>query len=76
MSWSATVEHMRLRRFLDAHVDRELTDDLAARVVDHVRTCPRCGHDVALTAILKRRLALYRAAPARLWARHPTDGAD
>ncbi len=64
MSMLGLIEHLRCRRFLDAHVDGELADsDVARRVAEHVDRCPMCGHAARTTAVLKHRLSLRRFLP-------------
>ncbi len=64
MSMLGMVEHLRYRRYLDAHVDGEVTDpNLARRVAEHIARCPMCGHDAHTTTVLKHRLSLRRFLP-------------
>ncbi|MFP4511648.1 MAG: zf-HC2 domain-containing protein [Acidimicrobiales bacterium] len=59
------LAHLRYRRFLDAHVDHELSDVLAPRVATHVASCPRCTDEADLTMVVKSHLALGRFLPPR-----------
>ena len=59
------IAHLRLRRLIDAHVDRELDGVVAGRVADHVQRCPRCAHDADLTVLIKSHLAISRFLPPR-----------
>ncbi|MGD9794354.1 MAG: zf-HC2 domain-containing protein [Acidimicrobiia bacterium] len=69
------LEHFRYRRYLDAHVDGELSGPLRTRVADHVATCPMCGHRAELTLDMKNSLSRRRgrggraAENVRRWAR-------
>lgn len=69
------IDHLRYQRHLDAHVDEELTGNLATRVATHVAVCPICGRDAELTERIKRSLAHIRdlteraADRVRLWIR-------
>ena len=54
------ISHLRLRRLLDAYVDRELEGVVAGRVARHVESCPRCAHDADLTMLIKSHLAVGR----------------
>jgi anti-sigma factor RsiW len=58
------IEHMRYRRYLDAHVDGELDAELAGRVADHVENCPMCTGAANTTAVVKHRLSLRRLLPS------------
>lgn len=60
------IDHMRLRRFLDAHVDGELDCRLSRRVADHVASCPMCTGTAQLTIVLKRHLSLRRFLPSHV----------
>jgi anti-sigma factor RsiW len=72
------LEHLRYRRYVDAHVDGELAGDLAGKVADHVARCPMCGREAELTVHVKHSLARRRglteltelaAARMRHWVR-------
>lgn len=64
MSIRAAIAHLRYRRFLDAHIDRELTDPVRARrVADHVGHCPMCRNAVRTTEVVKQRLTLWHFLP-------------
>jgi anti-sigma factor RsiW len=60
MSLAGHIEHLRLRRLLDAAIDGELPPDLGWRVDRHIGSCPVCTRDAATTAIVKRRLPFLR----------------
>jgi anti-sigma factor RsiW len=60
MSLAGHIEHLRLRRLLDAAIDGELPADLDRRVRRHVASCPVCTSDAATTEIVKRRLPFLR----------------
>lgn len=65
MSFLGRIEHLRLRRFLDAAIDGELRDDLDRRVRDHITQCPVCSNDEQLTHLVKARLPIVpRSRPA------------
>lgn len=51
------IDHLRYRRYLDAHVDGELIGNLGNRVAIHVVVCPMCTREVELTDRIKRSLA-------------------
>ncbi|MDZ7678838.1 MAG: zf-HC2 domain-containing protein [Acidimicrobiales bacterium] len=59
------LAHLRYRRFLDAHVDHELSDVFATRVATHVASCPRCAREADLAMVVKSHLALHRFLPPR-----------
>jgi anti-sigma factor RsiW len=64
MSIRPAIEHLRYRRFLDAHVDGELADPAhARRVADHVDGCPMCRDAARTTEVVKHRLSLRRFLP-------------
>ena len=69
------LDHMRFRRYLDAHVDNELAGDLASRVAAHVGECPMCGREAQVTVHVKQSLARRRPGTQRAadrireWAR-------
>ncbi|MGD9701204.1 MAG: hypothetical protein AB7Q42_12720 [Acidimicrobiia bacterium] len=66
MSMLGRIEHLRYRRYLDAHVDGELADaELDRRVALHVERCPMCGQAARVTAVVKHRLSLRRFLPTR-----------
>lgn len=56
MALAGHIEHLRLRRLLDAAVDGELPVDLDRRVRRHIESCPLCRRDAATTELVKRRL--------------------
>ncbi len=58
------IEHLRYRRYLDAHVDSELDAELAGRVAVHVADCPMCTGAANTTAVVKHRLSLRRFLPS------------
>ena len=59
------IEHVRLRRYLDAHVDGEIADEtLARKVGGHVAGCPMCDAAADTTMAVKRRLSLRRFLPS------------
>jgi anti-sigma factor RsiW len=60
MSLAGRLEHLRLRRFLDAAIDAELDPDLQRRVSRHIAACPACARDEATTRLVKRRLPMLR----------------
>lgn len=75
MSLSGLFEHLRYRRFLDAHVDGELTNPAqAGRVAAHVARCPMCGDAARTTAVLKHRLSLRRFLPTHTTTRVRREG--
>lgn len=59
------LEHFRYRQYIDAHVDGELTGNLATRVADHVMECPTCGREAELTVHVKHSLARRRGLTER-----------
>ena len=69
------LNHLRYRRYLDAHLDGELTGTRAARVAGHVAECAQCRPAAELTVKVKDRLARRRlpcqraAERVRLWIR-------
>jgi anti-sigma factor RsiW len=67
------IEHMRYRRYLDAHVDGELGAELAGRVADHVANCPMCSGAANATALVKHRLSLRRFLPSHTAHRVPRE---
>jgi anti-sigma factor RsiW len=70
MSIRIAIEHLRYRRFLDAHVDGELADQARARrVADHVDRCPMCREAAHTTEVVKHRLSLRRFLPTHQRAR-------
>lgn len=75
MSMLGLLEHVRYRRFLDAHVDGELADPAhARRVAEHVARCPMCGDAADATAVIKHRLSLRRFLPTHTRTRVPREG--
>lgn len=65
MSLAGRIEHLRLRRFLDAAVDGELPPSLDRRVRRHIAACPMCARDETTTDLIKRRLPIVgRLRPA------------
>lgn len=59
------LSHLRFRRLVDAHVDRELDGVVATRVARHVERCDRCARDADLTMLVKSHLAISRFLPPR-----------
>lgn len=65
MSLVGHIEHLRLRRYLDAAIDGELPPKLTRRVRAHMAACPACTSDEATTRLVKHRLRLLpRLRPA------------
>lgn len=60
------IDHLRYRRHLDAHVDEELTGNLANRVAIHVAICPMCRREAELTVRIKRSLARIGSLTGRV----------
>lgn len=56
MSLAGHIEHLRLRRLLDAAIDGELPPDVDRRVRRHIAACPVCTSDAVTTELVKRRL--------------------
>lgn len=54
------IDHLRYRRYLDAHVDDELTGGLATRIAIHVATCPMCEREAVVTVHIKDSFARLR----------------
>ena len=75
MSIRAAIQHLRYRRFLDAHVDGELADPThARRVADHVRRCPMCRDAAGVTGVVKQRLSRRRFLPTHQRTRVRREG--
>ena len=65
MSVRRRVDHLRLRRYLDAYVDGEIDDSrLAHDMADHVAHCPMCAATARTTTVVKHRLSLRRFLPS------------
>lgn len=54
------IDHLRYRRYLDAHVDHELTGGLATRIATHIATCPMCEREAVVTVQIKDSFARLR----------------
>jgi hypothetical protein len=67
------IDHVRFRRFVDAHVDGELDGRLSRRVADHVVRCPVCVGTAQFTIVLKRHLSLRRLLPSHVTRRAGTE---
>ena len=53
----AALEHARLLELVAAFADGELSRDQGRVVREHLRTCARCGRELALQQDLARALA-------------------
>jgi anti-sigma factor RsiW len=49
----ARLDHLLLRRWLDAYVDAELDLERNERIGRHLTACPRCRQDIELTLRVK-----------------------
>jgi anti-sigma factor RsiW len=64
MALRRIIEHVMTRRYLDAHVDDEITDPaLAEKVARHISECPMCSAHADTTTVVKHRLSLRRFLP-------------
>jgi hypothetical protein len=63
------LQHYRYRRYVDAHVDRELVGGIGTRVAAHIAQCPMCAAAAELTVHVKASLARRRPAAERVATR-------
>jgi anti-sigma factor RsiW len=75
MSVRRSVEHLRLRRHLDAYIDGEIVDRaLSVRVGTHIARCPMCRAAARSTMLVKYRLASGRYRPGSGQGYSSTEG--